>query len=405
MRVLILTKIFPNRVEPLSSPFNRQQFAELARFCEVHILATIPWFPGAKTLSRWSRAARLLDVPKEECIDGITVRHPRFVFVPRILPGLSGPLYAASLASTALEYRRRVDVVLGSWAYPDGFAAVLLAKMLGTPAVIKLHGSDMNVVARLTGPRRALKWALPRAERVVAVSKPLGESAVELGAPSDRVDIVANGIDRGRFRPRDKTSARRALGLPLDRSIVLYVGNIELHKGSLDLVRAFGALRKRRQDVLLLVVGNGAAMADCRRLASELGVEASFVGAKPHDEVPQWMAACDVLTLPSWNEGTPNVVLEALASGRRVVATRVGGTPAVVTSDVLGVLVPPCDPAALAVAIEAVLSRPSDAFAVSAALDAPDWEESAQRLRSSLVAACERRARISAASDARAFSR
>src|SRR5260370_10877374 len=140
MRVLILTKIFPNRVEPLSSPFNRQQFAQLARLCEVQILATIPWFPGAKAFSKWSRAGRLLDVPNEECIDGIKIKHPRFVFVPKI-PGLSGPLYAASLATTVLGYRGKVDVVLGSWAYPDGFAAVALAEMLGIPAVIKLHGS------------------------------------------------------------------------------------------------------------------------------------------------------------------------------------------------------------------------------------------------------------------------
>src|SRR5579864_999364 len=138
MRVLILTKIFPNRIEPLSSPFNRQQFTQLARLCEVQILATIPWFPCARAFSRWSRAGRLFDVPKEECIEGITVHHPRFMFVPRIAPGLSGPLYAASLATTALRYRGKVDIVLGSWAYPDGFAAVVLAGMLRIPAVIKL---------------------------------------------------------------------------------------------------------------------------------------------------------------------------------------------------------------------------------------------------------------------------
>src|ERR1700731_4621053 len=182
MRVLILTKIFPNRVQPLSSPFNRQQFAQLARLCEVHILATIPWFPCAGAFSRWSRAGRLFDVPKEENIAGINVKHPRFAFVPRFAPGLNGPLYAASLATTALGYRGKVDVVLGSWAYPDGFAAVVLAEMLGTPAAIKLHGSDMNVVAQFPGPRRGLAWALPRADRVVAVSAPLRDAAVALGA-------------------------------------------------------------------------------------------------------------------------------------------------------------------------------------------------------------------------------
>src|SRR5262245_40406717 len=199
MRVLILTKIFPNRVEPLSCPFNRQQFRALADLCDVEILATIPWFPGARAFSRWSRAGRLLDVPAEELIDGIVVRHPRFAFVPKVV-GLTGPLYAASLAKVALEYRGEVDVVLGSWAYPDGFAAVALAEMIGAPAVVKLHGSDMNVVARLPVPRRALEWALPQARRVVAVSRPLREKAIELGARPEDVDLVPNGIDRQKFR-------------------------------------------------------------------------------------------------------------------------------------------------------------------------------------------------------------
>jgi teichuronic acid biosynthesis glycosyltransferase TuaC len=388
MRVLILTKIFPNSVEPLSSPFNRLQFAQLARLCDVRVLATIPWFPCARAFARWSRAGRLLDVPREERIDSLDVQHPRFAFLPGS-PGLSGPLYAASLASKALRYRGKVDVVLGSWAYPDGFAAVALAEMLGTPAVIKLHGSDMNVVARLPGPRRGLQWALPRAARVVAVSRALGDAAIDLGAPASRVDIVLNGIDRARFRPQDRVAARRALSLPVPGAMVLYIGHVERHKGSLDLVRAFARLTACRDNVSLVMVGDGVGVAECKKLAAELGVDVSFVGARPHDEVPRWIAACDVLALPSWNEGTPNVVLEALACGRRVVATRVGGTPDVVHSDTLGVLVPPRDPAALAVALEGALSHDYDAAVVAAALHAPDWAESAQHLHASLTAACE----------------
>ncbi len=388
MRVLIVTRIFPNRVEPLSSPFNRQQFAKLARLCDVRVLATIPWFPCAGAFSKWSRAGRLFDVPERDVIDGIDVRHPRFAYVPRFGPGISGPLYVASLATTALRYRGNVDVVLGSWAYPDGFAAVVLAGMLGTSAVIKLHGSDMNVVAQLPGPRRGLEWALPRAARVVAVSEPLRDAAIGLGARSSRVDVVPNGIDRSRFRPADRAAARQALGLPRDGSIVLYVGHIERHKGSFDLVRAFAILSKARKDVSLVMVGDGAAVADCRKLAEALGVHVSFVGPKPHDEVPRWIAACDTFTLPSWNEGMPNVVIEALACGRRVVATRVGGTPDVVTSDTLGALVPPRDPPALAAALEASVSHAYDPVVVSSTLSALDWGQSAQSLHASLAAAC-----------------
>src|SRR6185503_18502154 len=107
MRALILTKIYPNRAEPFSAPFNRQQFGELSRLCDVEILATIPWFPWARAFSRWSRAGRLGDVPATDLIDGLVVHHPRFAFVPKVGRGLSGPLYAASLAGKALRYHGR----------------------------------------------------------------------------------------------------------------------------------------------------------------------------------------------------------------------------------------------------------------------------------------------------------
>ena len=135
MRVLAITKIFPNAVEPLSAPFNRQQFAALSQLCELEVLATIPWFPGAGLISRWSTAGRLANVPAHETIEGISVAHPRTLFVPRLAHATWGPLYAASLAPQLHRYRGKVDVVLGSWAYPDGFAAVIAARLLGVPYI------------------------------------------------------------------------------------------------------------------------------------------------------------------------------------------------------------------------------------------------------------------------------
>jgi teichuronic acid biosynthesis glycosyltransferase TuaC len=390
MRVLIMTKIFPNRIEPSSSPFNRQQFAALGRLCDVEILATIPWFPGAGAFRRWSRAGRLLDVPSGDRIEGLAVHHPRFAFIPRIGHAISGPLYAASLAKFVLRYRGRVDVLLGSWAYPDGFAAVVLASLLGVPSVVKLHGSDIDVVARLPGPRRRLQWALPRAARVVAVSRPLADSAVALGVSPDRVDVVRNGVDSERFRPLDRGEARRALGESPDVRIVLCIGRIERDKGALDLIHAFARTRHRLAPrAKLVMVGDGSAVAECRKTAMELGADVEFTGPLPHDQIPRWIAACDVLALPSWHEGTPNVVLEAIACGRRVVATSVGGVPDVIHSDALGALVNPKDVPALATALQRSLSEAYDPASVAAAASVPDWRTSAQSLHQSLSRALE----------------
>ena len=147
MRVLAITKIFPNAAEPLSAPFNRQQFSALREHCDLDVMATIPWFPGAGLLGKYSTAGKLAKVPRTDTIAGLRVTHPRTLFIPKGAFATWGPLYAASIAPSLAPFRNKVDVVLGAWAYPDGFAAVIAAKLLGVPCVVKLHGSDINIVA------------------------------------------------------------------------------------------------------------------------------------------------------------------------------------------------------------------------------------------------------------------
>jgi glycosyltransferase involved in cell wall biosynthesis len=415
LRVLAITKIFPNAVEPLSAPFNRQQFAALARRCHLEVMATVPWFPGAGLLGKWSSAGKLTEIPKREQIEGIDVTHPRTLFVPRLAHGTWGPLYAASIAPKLLGLRGKYDVVLGSWAYPDGFAAVVAAKVLGLPCVVKLHGSDINIVAKLPGPRRLSAWALPQARRIVAVSRALADEVAELGVPREKIAIVMNGVDASLFHPRDRKAARRELGLSEDGPLALYVGNLKVEKGVLDLAAAWsemmstaaasglsntgasgpsntagasGLSNTNFSHARLAIVGGGPAKAELESaVASMNGVQ--VIGPQPLDRIPTWMAACDVLVLPSHAEGTPNVVLEALACGRRVVATSVGGIPDLITSDALGTLVPPHAPKPLAVARGHALWTPYDADEVAQLGARGGWDASAAALYEVLAAAAD----------------
>jgi teichuronic acid biosynthesis glycosyltransferase TuaC len=395
LRVLVITRIFPNAVEPLSSPFNRQQFAALGRLCDVQVMATIPWFPGARLVGR-SKAWALRKVPVRDVIEGLEVSHPRVVYVPG-LAGLSGALEVASLLPGFLARRRDIDVVLGSWAYPDGAAAIALARLIGVPAVIKVHGSDLNVQSSMFGPRANLSFALPRAARLVAVSAALGEKAIALGVARDRVTIVQNGTDASLFRVRDRSAARSGLdwlslaGVPWPRRMVLYCGRIERAKGVIDLIRAFTSIASRAPDLSLALLGDGGAMAEAKALAEPLGGRVVFLGARPLAEVPQWMAASTLVTLPSHAEGSPNVIREALACGRPVVGTSVGGIPELLTTAStnvreLGAMVPARDPAALGEALLDVASRDFDPTMI-AARSGGSWEESAAALLSVLRAA------------------
>jgi len=384
LRVLAITKLFPNAAEPLAAPFNRQQFAALAKHCTLDVLATIPWFPGAGWLAKWSSAGKLARVPRRETIGGLAVQHPRTLFIPKLALATWGPLYAASIAPLLAPYRGNVDVVLGAWAYPDGFAAVIAARMLGVPCVVKLHGSDINIVAKYPGPRRLSAWALPQAERIVAVSRPLVDEVVSLGVARERVTIVMNGVDSELFKPRDREAARAELGLPAG-PLAVYIGNLKPEKGVLDLARAWHEV----PEGTLVFVGDGPLRDEIETVTKPLGGRVRLIPRQPLERMPLYMAAADIVVLASHSEGTPNVVLEALACGRRVVATSVGGVPDLITDEALGLLVPPHDPTALASAITRALREPYDAASIAKRGARGGWAASAAALHAVLAEAAK----------------
>ncbi|WP_438021252.1 glycosyltransferase family 4 protein [Sorangium sp. So ce315] len=384
MRVLLITKIFPNAVHPDEAPYNRRQFAALSHYCDVRVLATIPWFPGMGRLSKWPVAS---SAPREEIIDGLPVRHPRYLYVPRVVPALNGPLYAASMLPEVIGRGPPPDVIVGAFAYPDGFAAVCLGRLLGVPAVIKVHGSDIDVIPRDRRLRRPLGWGLTRAARVAAVSRKLADGVAALGVPRDRIDVVMNGVDVSLFRPRSRAESRAALGRSPGSKLLLFVGLLGRDKGVLDLIEAFERLARVHPDLELTLVGTGAEEPACRAAAARLGGRLTVTGYLPHHQVSQWLGACDALVLPSLHEGTPNVVLEALASGRRVVATRVGGIPDIVHSPELGELVPPGDKDALADALLRAARHEYDPAQVADLAGGRDWDDSARALHDTLLRA------------------
>jgi teichuronic acid biosynthesis glycosyltransferase TuaC len=393
LRVLAVTQIFPNSVEPTFGIFNGHQFEALARLCELDLRAVILWFPGVALLAPRSVAGLFARVPRAERFGNLPVRHPRVLYVPVVGRALSPALYAASLWPQVRRLRGRVDVVLGSWAWPDGVAALVLAHLLGAACVVKAHGSDLNVLGASPLLRPLLRLALPHADRLVAVSRPLAEKAIGLGVSANRTVVVQNGVDRETFRPRPRAAARVELGQSPEGRFIVYVGRLERTKGIFDLMEAFARLAPDHPDTRLVLVGGGSQAEACSDFAARHRGRVITTGSRLPPEVALWVSASDVLALPSWNEGAPNVILEAFASGRRVVATRVGGLPDLVTSDLLGELVPVRNATALAAALIRALETPYDSEPIVRA--APfSWSESASCLLEVLETAAGRRGTV-----------
>jgi glycosyltransferase involved in cell wall biosynthesis len=383
-RVLVLSSVFPNVRQPAFGVFIQERLRRVARRCDVTVVAPLPWFP----FNRLIRGSKWSGIPRSEPQPGLgVVQHPWFFCVPRYAKWLDGFFYAASLLPYLLRLRRRVlfDVIDAHFSYPDGVAAVLLGKVLRRPVLITLRGS----IVRLAGyplHRPQIRWALRSADRVLAVSDSLKRTAMALGIPAEHIRVIPNGVDTEHFFPMDRTEARAALDLPADRTILLSVGGLNEGKGHHRIIQMMPALLQRRPDLLYVIVGGEQRGSSYRpvlaRLVRELGLEQRVLvaGERAHAEIPRWLAASDLFCLATRSEGWANVLLEALACGRPVVTTRVGGNAEIVTHAGLGLLVPPGDDSAFREAVLEALARSWDPAALVAHARRHSWETAAEQV-------------------------
>jgi glycosyltransferase involved in cell wall biosynthesis len=212
------------------------------------------------------------------------------------------------------------------------------------------------------------KAVLETAERVVATSPQEEEHMRSLVSTKGNIDIIPCGTDIRRFGSIDKQAARAALGIDPDALLVFYVGRFDERKGIETLVRAVGQSQLRGKKNLKLIIGGGSrpGQSDGKErdriegIVAELGMSdfTTFPGRLGDDILPAYYAAADVCVVPSHYEPFGLVAIEAMASGTPVVASDVGGLQFTVLPEETGLLAPPKDDAAFAVAIDRILSNP-----------------------------------------------
>ncbi len=371
MKVLLFTNLYPTKREPTRGVFNMNRLRQLANHCETRLVGPLPWWSRIRRPSEW------LQVPIDSSA-GIDAAFPTYWSVPGISRIHARAMYL-SLRSYLLGLRSDFpfDIILAAWAYPDGVAAARLAQQANCPLVTMVLGSDINEFAQYPSLCRQIQWGLGRSSRVVAVSEALRERVIDLGIAPEHVITQHNGVDGQRFRLRGRCEVRARLGLAVDRTIICYVGNLKPEKGVTVLIEAMAHLRQiEARDIQLVMVGDGELREQLHARVRELNLQANvrFCGRQPHEEIPNWISACDVLCLPSYREGCPNVVLEALASGRPVVASKVGGIPELLQANT-GVLVPPGDPKALAQGLREALTQNWDAEMLRASVKCLSWDQ------------------------------
>jgi glycosyltransferase involved in cell wall biosynthesis len=368
VNVLAFSRIFPSLQHPARGIYNLHRFKALSKFCNVRVIAPI---------SVWDRIGS--PTRGVTWYDELPVEYLRYWFIPKLAPQWHAAALHRSVRShiSALQQTSPCDVILAAFAYPDVVAGARLAADLNRPFVALVMGSDVNDLAQRPQLRPQVREALNGAERIIAVSSALKRRVVELGIPADRVLVHHNGVDGARFAIRDKMAARGQVGLPEDKQVVSFIGNVVAEKGPDIFVESIGRLdRSLLPGLVVVVVGGGPLAGPLRSRAEALGLGGivRFVGRRHPDEIPLWMAASDLLCLASRREGCPNVVLEALASGRPVVAARVGAVPDLI-GDGNGIIVPPDDPDALASAIQRALDRSWEPSVLRSSVPSLTWDD------------------------------
>jgi glycosyltransferase involved in cell wall biosynthesis len=382
MKILVITNLFPNKLEPTKATFNKQQLYHLSKLCELKVIAPVPWAPPIHFIKNWKY---LRNIPYHEIIDGLDVLHPRYFVIPKIGRSLYGFLFLASIFKHVRRSRDEFNFncIFALWAYPDGFASVLIAKILKKPILIQILGSDINHYVDYYLRRKMIYYTLKNSDAVTAVSNALKKRVIDIGIPEEKVTFNPNGVDTAKFYPSDKYETQKRLNLPQKKYIILFVGNLVSVKGISYLLEALHIIKNDfDKNILLIIIGDGILKNNLENQVKRLELieNVEFKGVRPHNEIPFWMNASDLLCLPSLNEGMPNVVLEALACGKPVVATNVGGIPEIIQNEKNGILVKPCDPEQLADAISKVLTTNWNHFDIARSVEKYSWESSAKRI-------------------------
>jgi glycosyltransferase involved in cell wall biosynthesis len=368
MKVAVVTRYFPSSAEPWQGRSLYQTLGVLA--CQAEIQVFYPNASYPSLLKPRSRSYDKLDASYSP--PGVKTNYYNFP----ALPVLSRPINGWMAARALLPHIRAFapDLLLSCFLYPDGYAALKIGKALDVPVVAMSIGSDINRIGDPISRRHTLT-VLRQADSILTVSGDLRNKALAMGASPANSRAIINGCDLSVFHVNDRLEARRKLGIDPAVQAVVYIGRMDVKKGLRELVEAAASLHSERTDLHIYLVGEGP---DRRLIESAINVAnaAGYIHAMPgcaFDDVAVWMAAADLVTLPSYMEGCPNVVIEALASGRPVVATNVGGIPEIMNGKG-GLLVPPRNSRALAQALASVLDQTWDAKVISAS-GSRSWED------------------------------
>ncbi|MEQ1929250.1 MAG: glycosyltransferase, partial [Parvularculaceae bacterium] len=286
MRILTLTTLYPHEAAPYHGVFveNRLCAYRDRHGGEFRVIAPVPWFPVSATWAgRYGTHAR---APVEETRRGIHVLHPRYAIPPKV-----GMTYAATAlercffraAREQMDQGFDFDLIDAHYLYPDGVAAVRVARKLRKPVIVTARGTDVNLLPQYPRQREMILEAVRNADAIVCVAAALKDELVRLGAPAEKISVLRNGVDLKMFRPLDRDALRRSMGLAGD--VIASVGHLTERKGHNLVLESLS----QTPDAMLLIAGAGEEREALERQAAAAGLSSRvrFLGSIAHDNLAE----------------------------------------------------------------------------------------------------------------------
>ncbi|MBN1479388.1 glycosyltransferase family 4 protein [candidate division KSB1 bacterium] len=366
MNLLIISEMYPSKRHPTSAIF----FANLLKELKKHVGALCvicprPYIPRLfqsikPALKKW-----FID-DMFSVANGIEIYRPFIFKIPfDAFAGLNGLLMYTCLKKrlTKIVYEKKIDIILGYNMLPEGIAAVKLAQHFQRFSGFWAIGSDVNTVARANMVNALLTTrCLNKSHIIFTESTDLKNSLAQLGKKDRDVYTFYKGIHLANFHNLpSRVSLVKKLRLPAEEQFLLFVGRVFKEKGIYELADCFIKLCPIYPDLSLVFVGEEIEKETLigRFARSSVQHKVHFTGIQPYQHVACYMKISSLLVLPSWAEGLPNVILEAMAVGLPVVATDVGGIPEVLKNNLTGLSVPAKDTDALCHAVRSMLDNKS----------------------------------------------
>ncbi len=281
--------------------------------------------------------ARLNKLPAKETIDGIEVIRTKVVSKDNKIAGFS---YAFSLFIALFKHRKKIKIIHSHIMTLPAMVATLFGKIFRKPIIVKVSGGGNNGdIQQLKNSFMAKQKIvfLKTADKFISISSEITKELIELGIDEKKIASIPNGVDTGIFTPNEnKSAARKKIGIE-DRLTLCYVGRLVREKNVFLMLRAFKRLTQEHT-VNLLIVGDGYCRDDMKRFITEnkIGALVRMIGNVK--DVESYIAASAIGLLPSLREGLSNSMLEMMACGVPVIASKVGGASDVIENNINGLL-------------------------------------------------------------------